>query len=544
MTFSLAGQDIVQASGRSLVESIIDLFNRMTSVLLARPALFALVVLHALAYLGLRHWNNPWRKLPPGPTGYPVIGSARKLVGMHWLFTECPKYGDVVYLNVAGQPTLVLNTQKAAAELLDRRAATYSGRPRFIVRNQFMCGGMFIPFETHNDRWRRQRRIVHEGFNKSAASRFHEAEAEEAVRLGAALLEDPLNFRKHYHAYVASVVLSITYDRPLRGGALDKALLSGVKTFIRRSQKLAWVGGYVDLMPWLAYLPACLAKWKPEALSVYIDTTAFFLGLMEDVEGRMKQETVRPCLAATLLEGLERFHVSRLEAAWSAGIMYAVGSETTSHVLEWWTLAMLTSPDAQKRAQAELDAIIGRERPPSLADQPHLPYIVAVVRETLRWRTVTPLGVPHIADADDYYEGMFIPKGSVLVANMLPCNRDPAVYGGDGHLFRPERHLDDRGRLMPAPPTTKEHGHVSFGFGRRICVGMHVAEDTLFIAIAMLLWAFQFSKARNEDGQEIDVDVEGFTMAGLSIRANEAKCTITPRFPAASAMLTEGHNHE
>lgn len=193
----------------------------------------------------------------------------------------------------------------------------------------------------------------------------------------------------------------------------------------------------------------------------------------------------------------------------------AAGSETTSSAVEWCILAMITHPDIQKRAQSELDTVVGRERPPTLADRAQLPYIVAVVREVLRWRTGLPLGVPHTAEADDFYEGMFIPKGTALLPNILPCNSDPAVYGDDAAAFRPERHLDEQGRLAPAPPTTKEHGHVSFGFGRRVCVGQHVAEDALFIGAAMLLWAFQFNKECDENGREVEVDAEDFAVTGL-----------------------------
>ena len=178
---------------------------------------------------------------------------------------------------------------------------------------------------------------------------------------------------------------------------------------------------------------------------------------------------------------------------------------------------MIAFSDAQKRAQAELDSVVGRGRPPSFADREYLPYTVALLREVLRWRTSLPLGVPHTSDEDAWYEGMFIPKGSILVANIIPCNRDPAVYGSDAHLFKPERHLDEQGRLKPAPPATKDHGHVSFGFGRRNCVGQHVAEDSLFIATAVLLWAFTFSKTRDEKGRERDVDVEGFDASGFTL---------------------------
>ena len=131
-------------------------------------------------------------------------------------------------------------------------------------------------------RWRRQRRIVHEGFNKSAASRFHAAESEEAARLCTTLLHSPSNFRKHYHDYVSSVVLSVTYGR-----AHDEKLLTGVEAFIRKSQSLARVDALVEVLPWLEWVPGWVAGWKGRALEAYEDSTAFFMGLVDDVEDKM-----------------------------------------------------------------------------------------------------------------------------------------------------------------------------------------------------------------------------------------------------------------
>ena len=193
------------------------------------------------------------------------------------------------------------------------------------------------------------------------------------------------------------------------------------------------------------------------------------------------------------------------------------GADTVTVILEWWTLAMVAFPDVQRNAQQELDNIVGRDRLPSFSDREHLTYTVATLREVMRWRTSLPLAIPHTSDEDDWYEGMFIPKGSMLVANILSCNQDPTVYGGDSRTFKPERHLDEQGQLGPAPPATKNHGHVSFGFGRRNCVGKYVADDMLFIATAILLWAFNFSNARDEKGVEIDVDVEGYVASGFTM---------------------------
>jgi len=147
------------------------------------------------------------------------------------------------------------------------------------------------------------------------------------------------------------------------------------------------------------------------------------------------------------------------------------GSETTSTTLMWWTLAMVIFPQVQRRAQAELDAVVGRTRLPTFADAPRLPYVRAVIKEVLRWRPGLPLGVSHKATEGDWYEGMFVPKGATCVANIWQCNHDRAVFGDDADEFKPERHLDDEGGLRPGPIETNQEGHSSFGFGRRICVG-------------------------------------------------------------------------
>jgi cytochrome P450 len=176
---------------------------------------------------------------------------------------------------------------------------------------------------------------------------------------------------------------------------------------------------------------------------------------------------------------------------------------------------MITNPDIQLRAQDELDAIVGRSRTPTFADAPSLPYIQAIVKETLRWRPAAPLGVPHATTEDDWYEGMFIPKGTICISNIWQCHHDPASYGDDAESFKPERFLDGNGGLIPGPVETRDDGHSGFGFGRRICVGKHSANDTLFISMATLLWATRLERARDENGKEVPLDIETLVDTGV-----------------------------
>lgn len=63
--------------------------------------------------------------------------------------------------------------------------------------------------------------------------------------------------------------------------------------------------------------------------------------------------------------------------------------------MAWFMLAMLVHPEVQKKAQEELDTVVGRDRMPTFADRDDLPYLNACVREALRWRSLTPMGAPH-----------------------------------------------------------------------------------------------------------------------------------------------------
>ena len=176
---------------------------------------------------------------------------------------------------------------------------------------------------------------------------------------------------------------------------------------------------------------------------------------------------------------------------------------------------MIAHPEVQKRAQDELDAVVGRARTPTISDASNLPYIQALVKESLRWRPALPFGLPHATTEDDWYEGKFIPKGTLCMVNLWQCHHDPVSYGPDAASFNPKRFLDDHGRLIPGPVETRDDGHSAYGFGRRACVGKYAANDSLFIDIAMVLWAARLEPAHDENGKEIPLDTDALVDSGL-----------------------------
>lgn len=79
---------------------------------------------------------------------------------------------------------------------------------------------------------------------------------------------------------------------------------------------------------------------------------------------------------------------------------------------------MTVYPEVQRKAQEEIDRVVGQDRLPTMTDRENLPYIEAMVKEVLRWHPVAPMALPHTSIDSDVCEGYFIPKGSMLLANV------------------------------------------------------------------------------------------------------------------------------
>ena len=183
------------------------------------------------------------------------------------------------------------------------------------------------------------------------------------------------------------------------------------------------------------------------------------------------------------------------------------GGETTSTTLQWWVLAMLAYPEVQNRAHAELLEVVGSARPPTFADLASLPYICAMVKDTLRWSLTAPFGVPH-ASSGRLVRGLVYTQGQICLPNMWVINSETDVFGHDAAQFNPARYLnEDSVKILDG----RTEGHTSFGFGRRICPGRYVAENTLAIDFATLLWAMQFERP---DGVQAELDVRTVVMGG------------------------------
>ncbi|KAG6813351.1 hypothetical protein H0H92_011899 [Tricholoma furcatifolium] len=237
---------------------------------------------------------------------------------------------------------------------------------------------------------------------------------------------------------------------------------------------------------------------------------------MNGVKEQMELGSAQPCMTTYALERRSEFGLSDVELAYALSSPWTAGVETVrlsyeygSDILQVSQVAMLHYPDVMRKAQAELDSVVGPGRLPGFEDQASLPYMQAMIKEITRWRPIAPTCVPHAVTQDDMYNGMFIPKGSTVYANNFAILADPDLFS-DPDVFKPERFLDNQEAKM---------FKLAFGYGRRICPGMHIALQTIFIVLSRMLWAFDVLPV-SVNGKQYIPPADDFTNGLISKPAN------------------------
>ncbi|KAE9389979.1 cytochrome P450 [Gymnopus androsaceus JB14] len=531
-------------SSASIFSLDLDRLWVKTSLLEQDRSVLQLLAIPVVALIVMKSLSKSKGQMPPGPRGLPFLGNIFQLPQHQWLrFTEWKEqYGPIFSLNMAGNPVIVLNSHEVVTELLEKRSTIYSDRPRFIMAHEILTGGIFVAFSGYNALWRKLRRAGQDGLNVRASEKFQPLQQEEARFLAYQMLTNSRDWDDHMRRSAASSILCAVYGWDLIQKS-DDPFITRINDLAHRLVRAALPGAYlVEIFPMMLHLPNWMAKWKREGLEWHRKDTEMFEGFIDKVKTEMVTQGNKPSLAASLLNQQAKHDLSPKETAWLAGTMVAAGAETTAAALSVFVLAMILYPDSMRKAQREIDSVVGRGRLPTFADRPHLPYLQAMVKEVLRWRPVAPSSLPRRTSEDDWYNEYFIPKGTVVIANAWALNRDPRFFP-DYDEFRPEHFLDENDNEIDIPGTYGQ-GRVLYGFGRRMCMGMHVANQALFIDMATILWAADINPTKDDKGNLILPSKDACVNEGIVVRPVAFPCTVMPRTADAMAMVMQAVQSE
>ncbi|KAF8630488.1 hypothetical protein AX15_002883 [Amanita polypyramis BW_CC] len=470
----------------------------------------------AVAVLALLRRKKQNMAYPPGPPPKPIIGNMLDIpFEKPWMkyFGWSKQYdSDIIHLSVMNTHIFVLHKMKDVIALMEKRSAIYSGRPSLPISKLMDIGGLTHIMD-YGDDWRKHRKFHKQGTQEHRMASYMRDQTEKVHLLLQLLLKDPENFMEHSKWLSAANIMSILYGHEVVPGqereSLVKVALETVNNFMKLIQP---TGTFINVLPFLIYIPSWAPGTSTQRLAAKVrrDLSIYKNGPFENVERNLASGKFKECMLTDLLQYCTKIDGTRDDEGIlknMIGTAFAAGAGTVMTGLLIFFFTMAYNPSAQKRAQEEIDRIIGTERLPNLEDRASLPYVEAFFRETLRWRVIVPLGLPH-ATMDDMYNGFHFPKGSTVVANIWAITRDEAVYP-DPESFKPERFFNPDGTL------NNDTMRYVFGFGRRTCPGQAIADPLLWMVTATVLSAFNISKAKDENGVEIELDLDAFASSTI-----------------------------
>ncbi|KAF8161669.1 cytochrome P450 [Crassisporium funariophilum] len=510
--------------------------NSVSSI--SRVDVAAAIAALAIAYLYQRRARKSL-PFPPGPRGLPLVGNLWDIPTSSICETYhqwCKEYNtDIIYLNIVGTPIIVLDTAEAAMELLEKRSSIYSGRVRLPMCNELMGWDFNVGAMDYGDRWRKHRRLMHHHFHPAAASGYHSQLSTSSRNMVRRFLETPDDVLGNLSHMAGEIVMSIAYGIQVqdRDDPYVMAAEKGVGPMIEAIVPGAFL---VDMLPILKHVPDWMPgaafkrkarEWRKLARAM-VDLP--YAATQRDIaEGTAATSFVSTCLQRVEDGSQDDAYNDEIIKA-TAGTLYAAGSDTTVAAIASCILGLLENPQVVEKAQHELDSVLGNACMPDFEDVNSLPYITAIVKESLRWRAVIPFGIPHFLAVEDEYKGYRLPAGSMIVANSWAMLRDEDTYH-DSSSFNPDRFMKD-GEL---DKSIRDPAHACWGFGRRICPGRYMAFSTIWIAVASLLAVYDIQKAKDEHGNEIQLTHE--YIAALVNMPKPFRCSITPRSSAAKELI-------
>ncbi|KAJ8503373.1 hypothetical protein ONZ45_g10914 [Pleurotus djamor] len=351
-----------------------------------------------------------------------------------------------------------------------------------------------------HDHHKRYRKLLQSGLGIRALPNYHDLLETEVAKLLDGFQRSPSNFQKHIRRNAAAVIMKMAYGYDIRdendffiGVAEEAAQISGYALAPGR-----WMVDYFPLLRFVpSWFPGAHFKRQGEAWRTKLQD-------LSDVPHRwvktqMESGRQVDSFTSRLLKPDGRTLVEAEDEQiikWTAGGLYAGATDTTISAIISFVLLMSVHTDVQRRAQREIDELVKHrdksDRVPKASDLNELKYLLAILKEVLRYAPISNLALPHMVTKDDEYAGYQLPAGSTIIANVWAVTHDPTTYP-DPEAFNPSRFVDndlcDKSDPQPDPRA------YCFGFGRRTCPGVQFAETTMLLTMAGILSKFDIAYA-------------------------------------------------
>nr|QST15073.1 CYP370C4 protein [Diaphanosoma celebensis] len=454
--------------------------------------MLATVILVAVfGYFVYRAFARP-SHFPPGPVGLPIVDNLpflRRPVFKH-MSKLSEKYGDVLGLTFGSYRVVVLNSLSAIYDAY--KEDIFTGRPDFsflLLRTENKRGVIF----SEGQNWQTIRHFTLRtlrdfGFGKSSIEGLVHFEIEELIKSLSAVRGAPINLANRFNLAVVNALWTM-----IAGTRFPHDDPEAVQSIINITKTIQTVsaGSPVEFLPLLSKI----WPWN-EIIKRHLEYLQPLCKLVQmPWESTMTHKTGDGSdLIHMFIERINNNDDSNPSFDEENGPLnlknllidlYAAGTETTSTSLLWLVLLLATHPEIQEKVQREIDTHVPRDQLPSIEHRPKLKYKEATIRESMRYTSLSPLGVFHTAMVNIEFHGYTIPKRTIFMANMYKIHHSPEHWEKPDEFY-PEHFLDAGGSLK------NPEAFIPFSIGKRAYLGESLAKMELFPFSAALFQKFTF----------------------------------------------------
>ncbi|KAK2997597.1 hypothetical protein RJ639_025619 [Escallonia herrerae] len=439
-------------------------------------------------------------KLPPGPIPVPVFGNWLQVgddLNHRNLTDLAKKFGEAFMLRMGQRNLVVVSSPDLAKEVLHTQGVEFGSRTRNVVFDIFTGKGQDMVFTVYGEHWRKMRRIMTVPFftNKVVQQYRHGWEDEvarvvEDVRKNPEAATNGIVLRRRLQLMMYNNMYRIMFDS--RFESEEDPLFVKLKALNGERSRLAqsFEYNYGDFIPILrpflrGYLKIC-KEVKERRLQLFKD---YFVDEKRKKLGSTKSmdSNSLKCAIDHILEAEQKGEINEDNVLYIVENINVAAIETTLWSVEWGIAELVNHPEIQNKLRQELDTVLGPGVQLTEPDTHKLPYLQAVIKETLRLRMAIPLLVPHMNLHDAKLGSYDIPAESKILVNAWWLANNPAHWK-DPQEFRPERFLEEESKVEA---NGNDFRYLPFGVGRRSCPGIILALPILGITLGRLVQNFE-----------------------------------------------------
>ncbi|KAI9302529.1 cytochrome P450 [Cunninghamella echinulata] len=419
------------------------------------------------------------------------------------------EYGSIINIKMGVLNYYAISDPVLIHELLVTNGAVTSDRPNTTYLDMYTYNGKGMGFCNAHKKWKSVRTAALDILSPRKVDEFAHLitfEADILIKQFIQLTKQKgqLNPLEYIQSATLNVILQTTFGNRVQSvdDPLSKEILYNVNQHMKFSSYSSDISSY---LPALSFLDVLYGKKR--RLNHFVKTS--YHPCIKKL-AKLALDNKKDCFYTRLLELKEQYGLDHEDILVAVSDILLGGSDTSAVTLSWAIAILSQHPDIQKKITKEIDEYIAQHgQLPTFKDRDQFQYLITVLKEILRFKPVTALGVPHVNKQDVILRNYFIPKNSVLITSMEAMHRNPAFFE-DPNTFNPDRYINKTNSLMSsANGNINDRDQYNFGWGRRMCPAIHLAESEMFYILTRMFAHTTIAPPLDKNGNEVPVNIEG-----------------------------------